>query len=75
MNVKFLNTAYRPSDEKLRELEKMQEIIHYSRLQSYYEIRNDPQWMHAARIEELRRMYRSRWKVLSDEVSDLSEED
>jgi hypothetical protein len=73
MNVKFLNTPYRPSDEELRKLRRMQETIHYTRIQYLYEIRHDSPRMQAARIEHLHRMYRDRWNVISNACEDLTE--
>lgn len=66
MNVKFLNTNYRPTDEQLAALEKMQELIHYTRIEYFFQIRKESPRMQAARIEELRRMYRARWEVISN---------
>jgi hypothetical protein len=74
MNVKFLSTTYRPTEEKLRELQKMQEHIHYSRTEYLFQIRNDSPRMQAARKAELHRMFRNRWEVhTNEEFTDLQE--
>lgn len=65
MNVKFINTGYIPTEEERRKLDKMQELIHFTRVQYFYEIRNDSPRMQMARVEELRRMYRARWQVIT----------
>lgn len=63
MNVKFINTLFQQTEEKLRKLNKIQELLRFSKIQYLNEIRNDPPWIQAGRLKELPKMYRARWKV------------
>ena len=72
MNVKFFPTLYIPTPEKMAELNKMQELIHFTRIEYLYQLRNDSPRMRAARIYELHKMYRARWKLILGDNEKIS---
>lgn len=62
----FLNSPYTPNEETLKVLSTMQETIHFTRVQYFYEIRNDSYRMQIARVHNLRLMYRARWRIIDE---------
>lgn len=64
MNVAFIPTTYRPSDEKMVQLMKMQDHIHFTRVEYIYSIRNDSPRNQMLRKQEVHKMFRDRWEVI-----------
>lgn len=75
MNVSFLNTLYRPSNEKLQELQRLQEIIHYSRVTALYEVKGKSKHETVQRMKNFHAHFRRRWEVISNEIEDLDSDD
>lgn len=68
MNVSFLSTNYYPTQEERRVLDKLQERIHYRKVEYLYNIRHESPRMIAARKEEMHLMWRSRWEVIEGDL-------
>lgn len=64
MNVSFIPTVYRPSDERLQELHKIQEVIYFTRVEWYQNSRHLPLSQQRLRKEEMHQTFRNCWKLL-----------
>lgn len=65
--VIFLNTLYRPSDEQLRMLYRIQDEIYFQKVHLYQTTRHLPPNVQHSMKEQFHQTFRNTWKVVPPE--------